>query len=112
MEFTQWPGGCTGPGTDLTGVGVNQSNPQYMLDILCDPSVPTNNDINISTASGPVNVGYRIGGNMFLWYGLMGYTEDVYCGVGAGTNEKAGQNVYMGNQAGTSDVYLLLITCG
>src|ERR1700743_2203580 len=54
-------------GTPLTGIGMNQSNPQYMLDILCTST--TNGDVNIGcpTCAIPNAVGYRIGGNYYLW---------------------------------------------
>jgi hypothetical protein len=58
----------TSAGTSLTGVGFNQKNPQYMVDILCDTTVPTNSDVNVSTTKKYLkNVGYRIGGNMVMW---------------------------------------------
>jgi hypothetical protein len=55
----------------MPGMGINiiaPNAPQYMLDILCDPTVPTNMDVNISSAATLQNVGYRIGDSMIIWH--------------------------------------------
>src|SRR5580658_5448779 len=61
LDFTYNPTATyTVAGTPLTGVGINiiaPNSPQYMLDILCDPSSSTNNDVNVSTTAATQNVG-------------------------------------------------------
>lgn len=76
--------------TYLKGFGLNNyfngssKIPGYMFDVYCDPTNSTLTDINVSCPNcTPANsVGYRIGGQMVLWY--WNSTSDIYVGVGAG----------------------------
>lgn len=85
LDFTMEPGvnPCNNSaGTYLNGIGMNQSNPQFMLDILCNGNGGTFSDINVSTTDPLQDVGYRIGGVMFSWND--GDTSSLYLGYGAG----------------------------
>ncbi len=87
FTITQGSPNCSSPGTGfltMPGMGVNQDHPLYMLDIFCDPSVPTNMDVNISSnaATGiPANAaGYRLGGKQMLF--TLGDDHSVFGGLG------------------------------
>jgi hypothetical protein len=71
-------------GTPLTAVGINQGNPKFMLDILCDANVPTFNDVDIKCLTCPTinSVGYRIDSNLVVF--TDGDITSAYLGVGAG----------------------------
>jgi hypothetical protein len=76
----------------IVGVGLNSyfyntsQLPNYMLDILCDPTVSpaTNLDVNIACPNcTPANsVGYRIGDSMIIWHN--GILSSIFVGVDAG----------------------------
>lgn len=106
-------GNGMGAGADtLKALGINNNNPQYMLDVLCGPGVSAKSDINVSSSSGVQNVGYRIGGNMVLW--TAGATANIYVGVGAGNagtnNTATGYDALHFNtsDANTADGYMAL----
>ena len=72
-----------------------------MIDVLCDPTIPTKEDINIScpTCAPADAVGYRIGGNYVLWHD--GIIQNIYVGVGAGNaTSTAINNTFWGNNVG------------
>jgi trimeric autotransporter adhesin len=96
LDILQGTGSSAGTPA-LIGLGVNQDQPAYMLDILCDPTYSTKNDINISTTGATQNVGYRIGGNMVLWHA--GDVSNIYVGVGAGSGPGNTNMVCIGNDA-------------
>ena len=102
LAFTIGSGTCTSSGSlTFPGMGINVTSPQYMLDILCDPSNSTRSDINVSTTNSVQNVGYRIGGNYVLWFNSS--TSNIYVGVNAGnTSVNSYYNTFLGNNTGTS----------
>lgn len=107
LDFTLEPGvnPCNNStGNNLTGVGINQVNPQYMLDILCNTGSGTNKDVNVTNATGFQNVGYRIGGNMMMWHD--GDVSCLYLGAGAGfslSSVSNRNNTFVGFNAGGTD---------
>jgi hypothetical protein len=106
--LTQGPGTCpqSAGALFMPGLGVNQNNPQFMVDILCDPTNGTKEDVNISCLKcTPVNsVGYRIDSNYVIW--TDGDITSLYTGVGAGfgvTNTLSStnyHNTFAGYKAG------------
>ncbi|HTA27791.1 MAG TPA: hypothetical protein VK809_08380 [Bacteroidia bacterium] len=80
VQYMFMGGPISGTSNGLIGIGNGFSTPAYQLDILASNTV--GDGVNVS--SGTDAVGYSIGNQMFLWYGINGNNANVFCGVQAG----------------------------